>query len=455
MSIFRAYDIRGIYPKEINENLAEKIGLAFGTFLKQKYKNKKIKIFVGYDVRESSPKLKERLINGLLSTGIDVIDIGLVSTPMLYFSVAYYKLDGGVMITASHNPPEYNGFKFVGKNAISFSYETGIKFIEDLIKKEKFEKNDKGNLEAKNIENDYINFVLSNVKIDKSLKIVIDAGNGCCGLFAPKIFEKLGFDVVKLYCEPDGRFPNHLADPSKKETLKDLQKKVLEVKADLGIAYDGDGDRAGFVDENGNIIDNNIIFALLIKKTLEKIPKAKILYEVTCSRLIEDIIKKCGGQGILSKVGHSYIQQIMAKESCELGGETSGHYYFKETFGYDDGIFTSLKIVEIILKEKISEMIKEFPKYYSSEDIRVFCPDEEKFNFVEKIKNELKLKGYKIIDLDGVKILFENGWGIIRASNTRPAISFMWESKTKEEYDKIGKILKNIIDELKSLYKNS
>ncbi|HDD46310.1 MAG TPA: phosphomannomutase/phosphoglucomutase [Candidatus Aenigmarchaeota archaeon] len=440
-NIFRAYDVRGIYPEEVNEELAYNIGVAFARFLG------KGTIAVGMDARPSGNALKKEVICGLREEGMHVIDIGMVPTPLLYFSVAYYKLNGGIMITASHNPKEYNGFKFVREQGVSLSYESGIGEIKRMVLNGVEGRGLKGGLEKRNVGEDYVNFITKLVKMDKALSIVLDAGNGIAGIVAEKIFKRLGVETECIYCEPDGNFPNHMADPLKKETLRDLQRKVKEMHADLGIAYDGDGDRVGFVDENGNVFDNNLAFALLIIDTLKK-KRGRIVYEVSCSRLIEDVIKRYNGTGVLSRVGHSYIQRKMVEDACLLGGETSGHYYFSDAYGYDDGILASAKIVEILStsKESMSTMLSKLPRYYTSEDTRIKCPDEVKFKVVEDIKRRVEGK-YRIIDIDGVKVLLDNGWFLIRASNTQPAIVLRWETMKREDFNKIGEFAKKLISQ--------
>jgi len=432
MTIFRAYDIRGIYPAELDEKMAFKIGAAIGSLFGGT-------ICVGCDVRTSSPGLKKELISGILSAGADVVDIGVVTTPMVYFAVAYYGHDGGVNVSASHNPKEYNGFKICKAGGVCLSYETGLNKIEELTKTGKLKKG-KGRLEKKNIEADYIDFVTKNVKLKNPLKVVIDAGNGAAFDIGPKVFKRLGFEVVKLFCEPDGRFPNHQPDPIKKETLRDLQKRVLLEKADLGIAYDGDGDRVGVVDERGNVIDNNKIFGLLVKNVLETYPKSKIVHEVLVSKIVEDLIRQHGGIPIISKVGHSYVQQKVIDENCIFGGEYSGHYFFKESYGYDDGVFASIKIAELLNKGSISALAKTIPEYITSEAYRPFCEDKIKFAVVDRLKN--RLKGHNIIDIDGVRCVFDKSWFIIRASNTGPQLVVRWEAEDKKEFERIGHFVK-------------
>ena len=443
MSIFRAYDVRGIYPTNIDEKIAFKIGKAFGTFNPGK-------IVVGHDTRSSSPILKDELIKGLISTGATVIDIGTVPTPLVLFSTRLLKSDGGICVTASHNPKEYNGFKFNDKNAVPISYESGLSKIQEIFEKEDFIEGE-GNVTKKNVIDDYVKFILSKVDIKTPVdfEIVVDAGNGTAGLIYPKILKKLGLKVHELYCNPDGNFPHHIPDPSQKENLVDLQKKVVDVKADFGLAYDGDGDRLGVIDEDGNIIDNNKIFALLIKNTLRKKINLKVVYDALSSRMIEDVIKNQGGIAVVCKVGHTYITQKMIEENAILAGELSGHYYFKETYSADDALFASLMLIEYLskTKKKLTEHFKDLPKYFSqaTEGMRYPIKESEKFKFIEVLKKEFKNKGCEIDVLDGVKVIFKDGWALFRPSNTEAIISMSFEATTKEGFERIKKFVESII----------
>jgi phosphomannomutase/phosphoglucomutase len=431
MSVFRAYDIRGIYPEEVNEELAENIGKSFGTFLPES-----ATIAVAGDVRLSTPSLKSKLISGLLSTGANVMDIGMATTPMLYFTVARYGLEGGIAVTASHNPGEYNGFKPVGRGGVCLNWETGIRTMKEIMDRGKF-RTGKGKLEPKNIEDAYITHLLSRVKIKRKLKVVIDAGNGACSLVSPKVFRKTGCEVVELFCEPDGSFPNHEANPVKKENLASLQEKVKETKADIGIAYDTDGDRLGVVNGKGGIVENNKIFSLFIKDILEKKPGSPVVYEVVVSKAVEDTIKKYGGIPVISRVGHSYIHSSLTRNKAVLGGENSGHYYFPENFGYDDAIFASLKAAELLNRGPLTQREKEIPDYLTSEEFRPFCPDEKKFQLVKDLQRKFREEGYNVTEIDGARVVLQKGWLIIRASNTAPQLVVRWEAKDRESFGQI------------------
>jgi len=442
MSIFRAYDVRGIYPSKINEEIAFKIGKAFGTFNSGK-------IIVGDELRLSSPSLKKELIKGLLSTGATVIDIGTVTSPIVMFATKYLKCDGGINVTASHNPKEYNGFKFYYKGGVPIDFETGLIKIQDIFEKEKFSEG-KGKLIKKDIIKDYSDFILSMIKLKKSvkMKIVVDAGNGSTGKIYPKILKRLDLDIYELFCEPDGNFPNHEPNPSKTENLGQLQEKVLELGADLGFAYDGDGDRLAVVDKNGSIVYVGVIFSILINNALEKEPRAKVIYTVLDSKAIDDVIREQGGIPIVSRVGHTYITQKMIDENAVVAGEISGHYYFRETYGADDALFASLKVIETLVNfnKKISDFADKFPKYFSqvSEGLRIEIKETEKFNFIEKLKDDFENRGFNIDTIDGVKVFFDDGWALFRPSNTEPIISISYEAEDKASFERI----KNFVDDI-------
>jgi len=442
MSIFKAYDIRGIYPSEIDERVAYRIGAAFGTLNPGK-------IAVGCDTRLSGPQLKEHFIKGVISTGSEIIDIGVVTTPVVVFAIEHFNCDGGVNITASHNPKEYNGFKLFDANAMPISYESGIDKLKEIFERENYRKgNGSSSTLAIKVKEDYINFILAlaRVKIGNRFSVVIDGSNGAAGLYAPEIYRRLGMTVNELNCTPDGNFPGHDPDPSKEENLLAAKTKVKEVGADLGFVYDGDGDRLAVIDMDGTAVESSRIFSLLVRHLLEEKLGAKIVHDVLMSGMAIDTIKRYGGLAIPCRVGHTYIAQKMMEEAAELGGELSGHYYFKETFFADDAILASLKVIELISQggEMLSELIRDFPEYLS-ENIRISVKESEKFSFIKKLKKELDKEGYTLDCLDGVKVIFEDGWALFRASNTEPKISIAYESKDKEEFNTIKKFVQSII----------
>ncbi len=436
--IFKAYDIRGIYPAELDEEIIEKIGKAAATL---HGKN----IVVGSDVRKTSPGLKSSLIKGLISSGAHVTDIGNITTPMMIFATANYGFDLGMVVTASHNPPQYNGVKIFGKGGFPLSYERGLDRIEKLVKENKFLTGN-GTLEQKNIYDDYKKFLLKNLKIKTaSLKIVVDCFNGSDSLIAPEILSSLGATVVRLRCGFNGDFPEAGPDPSHKGNLDPLSQKVLEEKADIGLAFDGDGDRLAVVDSKGNLVDTKIVFSFLA----ENIPEgSKVVHDVLTSNTVIDSIKKNKSTPIACRVGHTYITQKILQEKAALGGELSGHFYFSETFGGDDALFAGLKVLETISAKNTSleEYCSNYPKSHS-DSMRVLIKEQEKLGFIEKIKNDFSLT-HKTDTLDGVKIFFNNGWAVFRPSNTEPKISVAYESSDKAEFLKIKNLVDDVISKI-------
>lgn len=429
--IFREYDIRGLIDKELNRDVANKVGKAFGTYVTDE---KTGPIVIGRDIRLNSKEMSDGLIEGIRSTGWDVIDVGLVPTPLLYFSLFHLDAKGGIMITGSHNPPEFNGFKVcVGKWAISGNE---IQDLRKIIEKGEYSKGE-GKLSDHNILPDYIDMVASKISLKRKLKVVVDSGNGTGGIVAPELLRKLGCDVTELYCEPDGNFPNHFADPTVPENLKDLIAKTKETGADVGFAYDGDADRIGAIDEQGNILWGDQLLILFSRDILEKHPGAKIVFEVKCSQNLVDDIKKHGGIPIMAQTGHSPIKKRMKKENAAAGGEMSGHMFFADDFyGFDDAVYASARLLQLLAKgeKKLSELLDDIPKTFSTPEIRVDCPDETKFEIVESIKEYFK-DHYEVIDIDGVRVIFPDGWGLLRASNTQPVLVLRFESKSQERLE--------------------
>ncbi len=445
--IYRAYDIRGIYPHEINEEFALKVGKAFGTFLNGG------RVVVGFDCRKSSPSLKESLIQGLLSVGCDVVEIGMVHTPSVVFATAFYGYDGGVMITASHNPKEWNGFLFYGKGGVSISYEKGIDKIRRFIETESFRRATKeGKREEKEVLHEYYEFMLRKLQLENrekpfsGFKVVVDAGNGVAGKVAVPLLRELGCEVVELFCEPDGDFPNREPEPTK-ENLKTLSETVVSEKADLGMAYDGDGDRLFAVDENGRILDSPQLFAALIKACFEGVPEEKrlVVLDAIMPSVIEKFVASLRGRSIRCKVGHVFIQEKLLKEGAILAGEVSGHYSFSETFGADDAIYASLKLLKYLKEEgrSLSQVCEELPPYFFS-TMRIETRERRKFEFIDELKEEFRRKGYKLDCLDGVKIIFPRGWVLVRASNTEPKVSVAYEGEDEKAFQE----LKGFVDEL-------
>jgi len=445
--IFRAYDIRGIWPEELDEKIAYRIARAFVYFLRENNKKKVLDIAVGRDNRLSSPSLSQNFIEGIIDSGCNVIDIGLSTTPMLYFSVAHYGFDGGVEVSASHNPPEYNGFKLVREESRPISKITGIERIKKLVlANTSFLPNKKkGSVIKKNVLDDYSKFVFEGIQIKKikPLRIVVDTANGVVGIVIPQIFKKLPVQLYHLFPELDGRFPNHLPNPLVEENLEDIKQTVRKKKADLGVAFDGDGDRIIFVDEKGGVVSPDLIGVLVAESVLKRYPGQKIMYDIRSSNIVKEKIKEAGGVAIMSRVGHSFIKERMRKENIVFAQEFSGHYYFKDRYFAESPFFVLFKILERLSesKKKLSDIIKEYKKYYHSGEINFEVADKEK-----KIKElEKKFPKGKKTYLDGLRVDFKDWWFNVRPSNTEPLLRLVIEAKTKEILEKKKKEISALI----------
>ena len=445
--MFREYDIRGRMGEDLTEEVAEAIGKAYGTIIKRKGGKR---VVSGRDGRLSGPVLQEALIRGILSTGINVINIGVTPTPVMYFSLFKLEdLDGGIQVTGSHNPPEFNGFKIcVGKETI---YGPKIQEMRELIEKEDFESGE-GKIETYDILPEYKKFLKENIKISRPLKVVLDCGNGVTALTAPEAFKDQGCEVISLYCEVDGTFPNHFPDPVVEKNIKDLRAKVLESGADFGVGYDGDGDRIGVVDDKGQILWGDQLLILFARDILKKHPGATIIGEVKCSQVMYDEIARLGGRPVMWKTGHSLIKNKMKEEKALLAGEMSGHIFFADRyFGFDDAVYASLRLAEIVAASEIplSEMLKDLPKMVSTPEIRVECPDEKKFEIVRRLTQKLKEEGYRVIDIDGARVVFEDGWGLVRASNTQPVLVLRFEARDEKKLEEIRSLIESKLEEVK------
>lgn len=437
--IFREYDIRGVYGKDFTDETAYLIGKAFVSLAYKELKRKPENFSIGIDARLSSESLKKALITATVECGIDVFDIGLCPTPLQYFSLFRLSLDGGIMITASHNPPEFNGFKLsIGKETISGEK---IKQLKKIIEQKDFYDFDKtGKVKKYDIVNDYINYMLNHFSSFDGIKVAVDSGNGTAGIVAPEILKRLGAEVFELYSEPDGRFPNHHPDPVVIENLKDLRKTVLEKEAHLGIGFDGDADRIGVIDEAGEVVWGDMLMIIFAKDILEKNHRAKVIGEVKCSKVMYDEIKKIGGIPIMWKTGHSLIKKKMKEEKALLAGEMSGHIFFSDRyFGYDDAIYAALRLIEIIKNSGkpygVKKLLEGIKTMFGTPEIRIDCPDEKKFMVVEKMKEHFK--EFKCDFTDGVRVDFPKGWALVRASNTQPAIVVRFEAETEEDLEYI------------------
>ncbi len=451
-AIFRQYDIRGIWEEDLTEEVAGLIGRAFASYLLKSLHKDNAKVTVGRDARIHSTIIRENLIRGLNNSGIDVIDIGICPTPLLYYSLFKLPVDGGIMITGSHNPPEFNGFKLcVGKETL---FGDNIQVFKKIIDAKDF-KSGEGTVEYYPIINDYVGFLRDKFESLSGLKTVLDAGNGTAGLVAPIILKDLGAEVIELYCEPDGRFPNHHPDPVVEENIADLIAKVKETESHIGIGYDGDADRIGVIGDDGEIIWGDRLMIIFSRDILKEYPGAKIIGEVKCSKTLYDDIASHGGNPIMWKTGHSLIKSKLREEQALLAGEMSGHMFFADRyFGYDDAIYASLRLLEIIKKAGepygTKNLLKDVPRMISTPEIRVDCPDEIKFTIVERAKTAFR--EYPAITIDGIRITFDDGWALIRASNTQPALVLRFEAEEEKSLVRIRSFveehLKNIIEEV-------
>jgi phosphomannomutase/phosphoglucomutase len=437
-SIFREYDIRGVVGKDLTDETVRLLGKGAGTYLSRRGIRG---VALGRDVRLSSKPFRDSIIKGLVETGCEVFDIGVVTTPMLYFSLFDKDLNGGLMITGSHNPPDFNGFKIAeGKSTI---YGDKIQEVRAIIESGEFSSGS-GNVEQISVIDDYCDAIKKRIKMgERRLKVVVDAGNGTTGPTSPRIIRDLGCEVTGLYCEPDGRFPNHHPDPTLPAALETLRKKVLDLKADVGIGFDGDGDRIGVIDEKGNIIWMDILLILFARDLLSRRSAAKVIYDVKCSHLCSIEIKKAGGVPIMWKTGHSLIKKKMKEEGALLAGEMSGHVCFADNyFGYDDATFAACRLVEILSKtdRTLSELLSDIPKTFATPEIRVDCPDDKKFGIVKLLKTYFD-EHYNTIDIDGVRVVFKDGWGLVRPSNTQPVLVLRFEAETAERLEEIKRIV--------------
>lgn len=431
--IFREYDIRGVVGKDLTPTTVELLGRAYGTYI-QEFGGREV--IVGRDNRASSEEFREALVAGLLSTGCDVVDIGLVVTPIFYFSRLHYGIDGGVMITGSHNPPEFNGFKMSHGHATIYGEE--IQKIREIIERGQFATG-RGHQRHVDPVPAYLSTIKERVKLGRRLKVVVDAGNGTAGLFAPGLLEDLGCDVVPLYCDSDPTFPHHFPDPVKPENLRDLIATVQRTGADLGVAFDGDADRIGAVDEKGQVIWGDTLMILYWREILPRHPGAAAIIEVKCSQALVDEVKRLGGQPFFYRTGHSLIKAKMKEIGAVFTGEMSGHMFFAdEYFGFDDALYAAARLLRILshAEKPLSALTADIPRYYSTPEIRVDCSDREKFQVVEEIKASFR-REYEVIAVDGARVLFPEGWGLVRASNTQPVLVVRAEARTPEGLEAI------------------
>jgi phosphomannomutase/phosphoglucomutase len=404
------------------------------------------RIAVGRDNRLSSNDLKIGFVEGTRAAGVDVVDIGPSTTPLLYFATAHWKLDGGANITGSHNPIEYNGVKMVHRGAAPLS-EDEIQALRTTIERSDYESGS-GGLSERNARDDYFDTVAQIVRPSRRLKVVVDSGNGVAGLYGPELLRRIGCEVTELYCESDGSFPNHLPDPEDERNVEDLKTKVVEIGADVGIAYDGDADRVGVIDERGQRHEADLILILLARDLLTRHPGAKIVFDVKSSQALVDDIRQHGGVPIMWKTGHSHLKRKMRDDHILLGGEVSGHMFFAENYyGVDDGILASCKIIELTARatEPLSRIFASIPHLRATPELKAPCADGEKFRVVEEVTRELKRR-YETIDTDGARVIFPGrGWGLVRASNTNPYLTLRFEARTDREIDEMKREIYTVL----------
>ena len=466
-TIFRMYDIRGEVNKNFTPEVLRNLGKAFAVYVGEKVNKEKITISVGADIRLHSKRLANAFIEGLIYSGVNVINLGICPTPSLYFSLFTLPVEGGVMITGSHNPPEYNGMKMcLGKDTLYGSeiqklYEISCNLEGRRIKKS-------GNIKTFDILSAYKDYLLDKFKSisysPSSLKVAVDSGNGCAGLVVPNLLNELGINLVELFSEPDGHFPNHHPDPTVIETLTKLKETVISEKLDFGIAYDGDADRIGVIDEQGNVVYGDKLTYIFAKNIIKNNLGAKIIGEVKCSKTLFDEVKRLGGVPILSPVGHSLIKKKLKEENALLAGEMSGHIFFNDRYyGYDDAIYTTLRLIEIMLNERqkndhlvFSDLLKDLTIMHVSPEIRIPVKEDSKFKIINSFLDRLKTEYPKIadnieeiVDIDGLRIEFSDGWGLVRASNTQPALVMRFEATTDKKLNEYEESFEKIIELLR------
>ena len=433
-TIFRAYDIRGVVPETLTAETAYWIGRAIGS---ESLAKGEPHVSVGRDGRLSGPALVERLIQGVADSGCQVSDVGLVPTPALYYAANVLKGKSGVMLTGSHNPSNYNGFKIVIAGDTLANEQ--IQALHTRLKTNDLTWGE-GSIERVDILSRYADEITGDIKLGKKLKVVVDCGNGAAGVIAPQLLEALGCEVIPLFCEVDGNFPNHHPDPGKPENLVDLIAKVKETNADLGLAFDGDGDRVGVVTNTGTMVFPDRLLMLFAQDVLERNPDAEIIFDVKCTRRLTPLIKEYGGRPLMWKTGHSLIKKKMKETGALLAGEMSGHIFFKERwFGFDDGIYSAARLLEILSKQHdtAEELFKTFPNDISTPEINIDVTDESKFSIIDALHDAQWGETAELTSIDGVRVDYPHGWGLVRASNTTPVLVLRFEADTEAELQRI------------------
>ncbi len=443
--IFREYDIRGVAETDLGDNEVLLLGRALGTYFKGHGCRR---LSLGRDCRLSSPRIRDRLIEGLLDCGLDLVDLGMVPTPLLYFALFNLDVDGGVMITGSHNPPDYNGLKVaLGQDTL---HGREIQKIGAIVEQQNFARG-AGRCRPYQIVPDYFACLTTKLgRLSRPLKVVVDCGNGVASLVAPEVYRRLGCQVSELYCRPDGRFPNHHPDPTVVDNLQDLILRVRSTGSDLGIAFDGDGDRIGVVDDQGGIVWGDHLMILFSREILEANPGATIVGEVKCSMNLYQDIAQRGGRGIMWKAGHSLIKAKMKETGALLGGEMSGHIFFADRyFGFDDATYAGARLLEIVSgsTQPVSQLLADVPPAYSTPELRVDTPEEVKFEIVRRAQQHFAGRD-NVVCVDGVRVIFEDGWGLIRASNTQPALVLRFEARTTERLHQIRRSIEAVLEQI-------
>ena len=445
--IFRANDIRGIAYEDLNQEVVINLGKALGSEAQDRGLSEFI---IGRDGRLSSPDIFEWLSSGVISSGCNVIDIGIVTSPMFYHSTFSLSSSSGVVITGSHNPGDYNGFKIVFQNNSTSSEE--ITFLKNRVINKDFRRGN-GLLKSENIEESYINRIVDSINIEKKLDISIDCGNGAAGIVAKKVYERLGCNVIELYGEVDGSFPNHHPDPSKIENMQNLINSVEINNSSIGLAFDGDADRLGVISSEGEMIYPDRQMILFAKQVIQNNPNSKIVFDVKCSKLLSDAIINYGGEPLICKTGHTFIKQKIRETDAQLGGEMSGHIFFNDRWpGFDDGIYAGARMLEIIAASGEKNIFYNVPNLVSTPEINIPVSDDKKFEIVEKFIENSHFDDALIIDIDGIRVEFERGWGLLRASNTSPVLVLRFEAETENDLENIKNLfnqnLKSIDPEL-------
>ena len=446
-NIFRGYDIRGIYPTEIDEDTAYTIGLGFGTHIKRMGKTKCV---IGHDNRLSREVLTNALIKGITETGIDVIYLDLCTTPMYYYACIKLQVYSGVMVTASHNPKDDNGFKFAFDESGNCKGQEIQDFLAE-IQEGNFEQGN-GTVENYDITEDYINLFKENLHFGpRRVKAVIDPGNGTTGIIARKIYELFPIDLTFINEESDCNFPNHYPDPCVEKNLDQLKAKVLEINADVGLSFDGDGDRMGMVSENAKFIPTDKYMIIIVRDIINKVEKKTFLCDVKCSKSFTDEVEKLGGTPFTYRTGNSYTKAKVREDNLPFGGELSGHVYFRDRWpGFDSGLYAGLRLLEIMSNtdKNVEDLLDGINEYYSTEELKFASPDNIKFEVIDEIGEYVRTKGLKFIDIDGIKVLYDDGWALVRASNTGPNITARFEASTKERLEEIQKEYTDLIEKL-------